>query len=147
MGRVLKKVIHTSVTGGKFEHQEQIDNAAKAFEAKRCTVTIDNEKKRSTEQNAYIHAVVFPLIRDLFNDHSREGIKALKIDDAKDWVQSEGYWGYKMVGKKTIAKRSSEATTAEMVNGIEKLQMDFANWGLIIPDPDQTEFLEDKNGW
>ena len=122
----MKKVIHTSVTNGKFEHQEQIDNAAKSFEAKRCTVTIDNEKKRSTEQNSYIHAVVFPLILDLFNDHRAEDTKALRIDDIKDWVQDGGYWGYKIVGKKTIPKRSSEASTAEMVQGIEKLQQDFS---------------------
>ena len=45
-----------------------------------------------------------------------------------------------MVGKKTIAKRSSEATTAEMVNGIEKLQVDFAKWGLDIPSPNEEDY-------
>ena len=113
---------------------------AKRFNSKRCRIIFSDEIKRSTEQNSYIHAVVFPIIRDAFNDHRREGTPQLSIEDIKDWVRDEGYWGYKTVGKKTIPKRSSEATTSEMVSGIEKLQIYFGKLGIDIPSPNETDY-------
>jgi len=125
---------------GKWDKQSQeiLD------EAKDGSWKLDNSKKRSKEQNAYIHCVVFPLIRGWWNNNKKEKDPLASIDDIKDWVQSEGYWGYKVVGKKTIPKRSSEATTLEMMTGINNLQIRFAKIGLIIPDPNQQDFIEDK---
>lgn len=131
---------HYGVTKGKLDNPEIFNEDLKHFEAKRFRMILTNDKKRSTEQNSYIHAVVFPLIRDFFNEHKKEDAIILTLADAKDWVQSEGYWGYKTIGKKTIPKRSSEATTAEMVEGIDKLQKDFAKWGLDIPSPNEEEY-------
>ena len=88
--------------------------------------------------------VVFPIIRDAFNEHRKEGSKALTISDIKDWVQEEGYWGYKQVGKKTIGKRSSDATTIEMMEGIEKLQKYFGSIGYDIPSPDEKDYRMGK---
>ena len=136
----MKKALRTWVTKGKFYHEQEILQMAKFFEAKGCHVTFDSEKQRSTEQNAYIHAVLYPLITDFFNDMRKEGTRRLIIDDSKDWVQSRGYWGYKQIGKDTIPKRSSEATTTEMVNGIDKLQKHFGKWGLDIPSPNEEDF-------
>jgi len=110
------------------------------FEGKRGKYILTNEEQRSTEQNSYIHAVVFPMIRDHFNDHREEGTRELNIKDAKDWIQNWGYWGYKEVNGETIPKSSSEATTAEMVKGIGKLQIIFAEWGLDIPSPSETDY-------
>ena len=125
-------------TNGKWDRQSQeiLDNA------KNGNWRLDNSKKRSTEQNSYIHAVLFPLIKDWWNDNKSEKDPIVSIDDIKDWVQNQAYWGYKQVGKKTIPKRSSEATTLEMMDGINKLQIRFAKIGLVIPDPNQEDFLE-----
>ena len=133
---------HLTKISGKFDElsKQALDNLPDG------AYTIDKKKKkRSTEQNAYIHAVVFPHIKGWWNDRKKEDQPYMDIQDVKDWVQHRGYWGYKMVGKDLIPKRSSEATTIEMVDGIAKIQIDFAKWGLIIPDPNQTEFLEEKN--
>lgn len=126
---------------GKWDKQSQeiLDNA------KDGSWKLDGSKKRTNEQNAYIHTVVFPLIKNWWNDRKKEDQPYMDIQDVKDWIQHRGYWGYKMVGKDSIPKRSSEATTIEMVDGIAKIQMDFAKWGLIIPDPNQQEFLDDKD--
>ena len=105
---------------------------------------LDDSKKRSLEQNAYLHGVLLPLVRNWWNDNKKEETPLLSIRDIKDWIQHRGYWGYKVVGKETIPKSSSEATTLEMMTGINNLQLDYAKWGLIIPDPNQQDFLEDK---
>lgn len=131
---------HYGVTKGKLDNPEIFNEDLKNFEAKRLRVILTDEKKRSTEQNSYIHAVLFPLIRDFFNEIKKENTPMLTIQDAKDWVQSEGYWGYKTIGKKTIPKRSSEASTSEMVAGVDKLQKDFAKWGLDIPSPNEEDY-------
>ena len=103
------------------------------------------KKKRSLGQNDYIHTVVFPLIKDWWNNNRKENQPYMEIQDIKDWVQYRGYWGYKMVGKELIPKRSSEATIIEMVEGIGKIQMDFANWGLDIPSPNEKDFRMGDN--
>src|SRR5574343_1256153 len=114
--------------------------ALRHFIGKRLRIIYTDDKKRSNEQNSYIHAVLFPMIKDFFNEHRKEGTPELSIDDTKDWIRNRGYWGYKVIGKETIPKRSSEATTAEMVAGIDKLQKDFAGWGLVIPSPNEEDY-------
>lgn len=107
---------------------------------------IDKKKnKRSNEQNAYLYGVVIPLITKWWNDNKKEDTPLLNHNDIHDWIQARGYWGYKVVGKETIPKRSSDITTIEMMAGFNQLQIDYAKWGLIIPDPNQTDFLDDKN--
>lgn len=122
---------------GKWDKQSQeiLDNA------KDGTWKFDNSKRRSTEQNSYFYGVIIPLITDWWNEHKKENTPLLTHNDIHDWIQQKGYWGYKQVGKELVPKRSSETTTLEMATGINKLQIDYAKWGLIIPDPQQTEFL------
>lgn len=131
---------HYGCTGGKLDNPELFNEDLKHFEGKRFRMILTNDKKRSNEQNSYIHAVLFPMIKDFFNEHRKEWTQELSIDDTKDWVQNRGYWGYKIIGKETIPKRSSEATTSEMVAGIDKLQKDFAGWGLVIPSPNEEDY-------
>lgn len=128
------------VTQGKLDTPELFTEDLKHFEGKRFRMILTNEKKRSSEQNSYIHAVLFPMIKDFFNEIKKEGSPVLSLQDTKDWVQNRGYWGYKIIGKETIPKRSSEATTSEMVAGIDKLQKDFAGWGLVIPSPNEEDY-------
>ena len=128
------------VTNGRLDNPEIFAEDLRRFEAKRFRMILTDEKKRSTEQNSYIHAVLFPLIRDFFNYIKKEGTPDLDIDDTKDWIKQRGYWGYKQIGKDTIPKRSSEATTSEMVAGIDKLQIDFSKWGLEIPSPNEEDY-------
>lgn len=129
----------------ELDNPEAHKEALRHFVGKRLRVVYTDEKKRSTEQNSYIHAVLFPMIKDFFNGIRKEGTPMWDIQDTKDWVQSKGYWGYKVLGKETIPKRSSEATTAEMVNGVDKLQKDFANWGLDLPSPNEQDYRIGEN--
>ena len=62
----MKKEIRTWATKGKWYHEAEIKQMAKFYDTKGVTITFDDSKKRSTEQNAYVHAVVFPLIMEFF---------------------------------------------------------------------------------
>ena len=121
---------------GKWDKQSQeiLDNA------KDGTWKFDNSKRRSNEQNSYFYGVVIPLITDWWNEHKKENTPLLTHNDIHDWIQQTGYWGYKQVGKELIPKRSSETTTLEMATGINKLQIDYAKWGLDIPSPNETDY-------
>lgn len=121
---------------GKWDKQSQeiLDNA------KDGTWKFDNSKRRSSSQNSYFYGVIIPLITDWWNEHKKENTPLLTHNDIHDWIQQKGYWGYKQVGKELVPKRSSETTTLEMATGINKLQIDYAKWGLDIPSPNETDY-------
>ena len=68
---------------GKWDKQSQeiLDNA------KDGDWKFDNSKRRSNEQNSFIHAVLFPLIRDWWNDNKLEKDPTVSIDDIKDCIK------------------------------------------------------------
>jgi hypothetical protein len=57
-----------------------------------------------------------------------------------DWLEGS-LKGFKEFGKEQIPKHTSELSTLEFMTAKEKIQLFFAEKGLIIPDPDQKEFL------
>lgn len=98
-------------------------------------------KKRSTEQNAYLHGVVLPSIRNFFLEKGYD----YSLEDIKDWLKARGFFGHKEFGKELIPKHTSELTTLEFMAAKEKIQQYFSKFGLIVPDPNQTEFLDVEN--
>lgn len=97
------------------------------------------KKKRSTEQNAYLHGVILPLIRDFFLDKGYD----YSTEDIKDWLKARGFFGFKSFGKEQIPCHTSELSTIDFMVAIEKIQRFFAEKGLVIPDPNQKEFLDE----
>lgn len=123
-------------TKGKFERisQEVLDNLPDG------SYTLEKKKKkRSTEQNAYLHGVVLPKIREFFLEMGYD----YSIVDIKDWLKSRGFFGYREFGKELIPNHTSGLTTLEFMAAKEKIQQYFAEKGCVIPDPQQTEFLDE----
>lgn len=107
--------------------------------------TIEKKKtKRSNEQNRYLHGVMLPLILNYFRSRSEEA-KDLDIEDVKKWLGKQGFWGFKKFGKDLIPKGTSEMTVLEFMGAKEQVQQFFAERGLIIPDPEQEDFLDVEN--
>ena len=98
-------------------------------------------KKRSNEQNAYLHGVVLVKIKQFFAEMGYDYSEV----DIKDWLKSRGFFGYKTFGKELIPCHTSGLSTLDFMAAIEKIQRYFAEKGLVIPDPNQEEFLDDKN--
>ena len=100
----------------------------------------DNEK-RSDPQNRYLHGVMLPIILKYFQEKSEEA-KKLTIEDVKKWLGKRGFWGFKKFGTDLIPKGTSELDKMEFMASKELVQQYFAERGLIIPDPNQEDFLE-----
>ena len=99
------------------------------------------KKKRSTEQNAYLHGVVLVKIKNFFAEMGYDYSEV----DIKDWLKARGFFGYKHFGKELIPCHTAELSTLDFMAAIEKIQRFFAEKGCVIPDPQQEEFLDDKN--
>lgn len=109
------------------------------YEGKKVEITTERRKdKRSEQQNRFWYGVVLPLC----NEFSREDGEEYSEWEWHEYFIHKGYFGYKEINGELIPKRSSEATTLEFNEAIRKVQQFWALRGRIIPDPNQTEFLE-----
>ena len=130
------------VTKGKLDNPEIFNEDLRHFEGKRFRMILTNDKKRSNEQNKYWWGVLIKGIGDWL----RESGNDVTDEDVHEFIKMK-YLGKKEVvinGKTFERYRSTaELTTLEFSDLKEKIQRDFAQRGLIIKDPNQTEFLED----
>ena len=102
---------------------------------------IDKRKtKRSTDQNKYWWGVVVKLIADWLRSYGND----VTDNDVHEFLKMK-YLGKREVninGKNFERYRgTSELTTIEFADMIAKVQRDFAEKGLIIPDPNQENFI------
>lgn len=137
--------IYTGITNGKPQDKEGLENAFKYFEGLGVDITIERHKTRRTNpQNKYWWGCVLPLIVNYLEE--TEGL-VYSSEEIHEYYIQKGYFGYKKIlihGEETeIPKRSSESTTLEFSNAKERLQLEWAERNLIIPDPNQKDFLED----
>lgn len=96
--------------------------------------------KRSNDQNKYWWGVVVKLIADWLRSYGND----VTDNDVHEFLKMK-YLGKREVtinGKPFERYRgTSELTTIEFADMIAKVQRDFAEKGLIIPDPNQTDFI------
>ena len=134
---------YTGVIKGKFENWELFLNDLKRFEGKRLRYVLTNDKKRSNEQNRYWWSGVVKRIADWLRDAGNDVLD----NDVHEFLKMKylGKREVKIDGKIFERYRSTtELTTTEFSDLIEKIQRDFAKRGLIISDPQQQEFLEEE---
>lgn len=136
--------IFTGVTNGIPHDKETIDNAYKHFEGIGIDVTIEKHKtKRTNPQNNWLWGVAWTLIAEFI--YKTTG-KKFSLQEIHDHYKSKGYFGFKTspITNDDIPKGSSEATTFEFSQAKDRIQKEWAQKGLIISDPNQTEFLEEE---
>jgi len=102
---------------------------------------VDKHKiKRSNDQNKYWWGVVVKLIADWLRSYGND----VTDNDVHEFLKM------KYIGKREVTingktferyKGTSELTTIEFADMIAKVQRDFAEKDLIIPDPGQTNFI------
>ena len=137
----MKIELNLGVINGEWDNPEAVREARKYFEGKRFRMILTNDKKRTSEQNKYWWAVVIKTIADWLRSHGND----VTDNDVHEFIKMK-YLGKKEViinGKSFERYRgTTELTTQEFSDLKEKIQRDFAQKGLIIPDPNQTDFLE-----
>jgi len=140
----LKIERYYGVTKGKLDNPEIFNEDLRHFEGKRFRMILTNDKKRSNEQNKYWWGVLIKGIGDWL----RESGNDVTDEDVHEFIKMK-YLGKKEVvinGKTFERYRSTaELTTLEFSDLKDKIQRDFAQRGLIIKDPNQTEFLENES--
>lgn len=133
---------HYGVTNGRLDNPDIFNEDLRHFEGKRFRLILTNDKKRSNEQNKYWWGVVIRKIADWLRGFGND----VTDEDVHEFLKMK-YLGKKEVlinGKIFERYRSTtELNTLEFSDLKDKIQRDFAQKGLIIPDPNQTEFLED----
>ncbi|OGU84379.1 MAG: hypothetical protein A2W11_03730 [Ignavibacteria bacterium RBG_16_35_7] len=137
--------IYTGITNGLPQDLKSLELAFQHFEGVGVDITIERHKtKRSNQQNKYLWSVVWNKIVDFIFDLTG---KRFVPQDIHDNYVKLGYFGYKEspvdVNIK-IPKGSSEATTIEFMEAVSRIQMEWAEKGLVIPDPNQKDFINDK---
>lgn len=128
----------TSVTDGKINDLELFNEYLKYFEGKRVDISFEKHRDRRTnQQNRYLFGVVYPLIKSYSDSYGHE----FTIDDWHEYYIAKKYFGVKEINGELIPKRSHEATTQEFNEAKDRIQRDWAEKGLVIPDPQQKDFL------
>jgi hypothetical protein len=107
---------------------------------------ITNERKRSIPQNSWLHAVI-TLISDFLRSQAREqgNEKYYEInpDTTKLWIK-QTFLGYEEINKERHLRHTSKLTTIECNELFDLLQKHFSPLGLNLPDPGQTDFINNK---
>tara|TARA_R100000231_G_scaffold82771_1_gene63223 strand:+ start:199 stop:642 length:444 start_codon:yes stop_codon:yes gene_type:complete len=119
-----------------------------SMENKELVVVLNEyHQKRTTQQNRWYWGVVIPtIIQFVKEESSREYEK----EDIHDYNVTEllrpRIHTRDVLDRQVITyevKRVSAMTTKEFADFVERLQQHWAERGLVIPDPDQKEFLND----
>jgi hypothetical protein len=137
----MAKII-TGITNGRPVDMHLVEDAFRSYEGKRVEINVKKfSYQRTNQQNRYWRGIVIPLIQE----YSESMGEYLSEDDWHEYYVNKGYFGYKEVKVRGVVerrpKRSHEADTLEFNNAKEKVQREWAERGLIIPDPNQKDFL------
>lgn len=136
---------HTFVKNNKFTNWEQFLKELEQFEGKKVIYTIDSTRPRSIQQNRYYRGVVLPYVKK-FLEEKLDG--KFNSEDIHHELK-QNFLGERVVmfGDRVVRRplSTTELTTQQFVEFTDRIKMRFAEDGLIIPDPNQTDFLEDEN--
>ncbi len=119
--------------------RHSIQRLLKAHEGKKVRVTIEEyKKKRSSDQNAFYWGVVIPLVIEMFLDNGQP----MSIEDTHTFLKEQVGKLYKQVNEpsgsiSTITRSSTDLNTKEWEDYITCIRVWAAQWGKIIPLPNE----------
>jgi hypothetical protein len=127
-----------------------LKNAIAALPTGKYQFKIERKDQRSLQQNAYLHGVMLPIVRDALYDAGWNNIKT--IDHAKEEI-IKMFCGYdetnvKTGETKTFYRRTHELTKLQFMELVQDVQiwlLDFFNIELPLPgEQAQLDFTNDK---
>ena len=110
---------------------------------KRVELTLDDSIKRTTQQNSWFHKIVDMITkfeRELAKDSGDENYYKISNERMKLEIK-EKYLGWEEKDGNIVLRQTSNLNTIQMNELWEALQINYAPLGLIIPDPNQKEFM------
>ena len=135
----MEKILITGIQNGVLTDPEQFKINCQYFEGKKVDITIKNHvDKSSTPQKRYFFGVVFKHISEFMGAH---GV-TIDAEQLYEHYKYRGYFGYCEVLDEPIPQGLSKCTTQQANEAKERIQQEWAEKNLIIPDPNQKDFLE-----
>tara|TARA_R110000751_G_scaffold116675_1_gene216830 strand:+ start:354 stop:791 length:438 start_codon:yes stop_codon:yes gene_type:complete len=134
-------------TLGKIEFyaQEYVSNKLQQVDGQDVYVNIKKYRpKRSIKQNNWYYGVAIPMIQHFLMDtqgekYTKDEVNQYHLNTViKPSLETKAIFGKVCVIYDI--KRTSDMTTIEFMEFKDDIQIYWANYDLIIPDPDQTEF-------
>jgi len=136
----MEKLLITGVKNGVLDNAEQFQENLKYFEGKKIDLVLRNHKDKATSpQLRYFFGVVFRMISDYMEHYGEQHT----YEEIYDYYKNKGYFGYIKMFDEPMPQGLSRATTQQASEAKERIQREWAEKGLIIPDPKQKEFLGD----
>ena len=140
---------YTLVTKGAFNKavKQRIVDFLASCEGKYVRITITQGKKRSLEQNSYIHGILIPEFKKALNECGWDDIRTLQ--QCKDYMKKE-FLTYSIINTQTgeykdMIKNTSDLTTSEMtdfINTAIKYAQENMNYRIYAPN-EQSEFINE----
>lgn len=127
-----KIAIHGEVKGSQFkaDYPSLFRDAFKQYEGRVVTVTISPFKKpRSNQQNRYLHGIVYPLIASETGNTQEAVAEAMK----------SMFLPPRFVLDVAVVGTTTELSTAEFNEYVEKICAWASEYGIIIPQPNEVE--------
>jgi chromosomal replication initiation ATPase DnaA len=117
---------------------DHVQKVIAQYKGKEIDITIGvHKKKRTNPQNAYLHGVVIPMVTDGINEHGNEVTQSQVKDLLKQKFLSFDVFIDVDYTYETLTKDTSELSTVEFNEFIERIQRWGAEMlGIIIPDPE-----------
>lgn len=135
----MEKLLITGVKNGVLVDAEQFRENLKYFEGKKVNVIIKNHTdKSSNPQKRYFFGVVFRMISDYMSSYG----ETHSYEEIYDYYKNKGYFGYMKMFDEPVPQGLSRCTTQQASEAKDRIQMEWAERGLVIPDPSQKEFLD-----
>lgn len=133
--------LESQVINGKLPDATRITiaDAIKGLDGKRVIISVEEKKsRRSLNQNAFYHGVVIPTVRLAFLDagtpltayECHEILFGAVVKHTKAITMPDG-------SIKEVRRSSTDMTTAEWENAMEMIRAWAAQWGIIIPLPNE----------
>ena len=130
----------------KFYAEDYVHNHLSKFDNQDVYVSVKkHQPKRSVKQNNWYYGVAIPMIQAFILEtqgekYSKEDINQYHLNTiVKPQIEVKAIFNTPCTVYKI--KRTSEMSTAEFMEFKDKIQMYWATMDLIIPDPDQTQFV------
>lgn len=131
------------------ELSSKIKEIGLKYAGKQFEITLTNEHKRSNLQNRYLHGILIPMITEYIRKSKKEAgdqdYYKISEDKIKLWIKEE-FLGYEEVNGERRLRHTSKLSTVEMMELKDQLQIYWIHRGLLLPDPNQEDFLEDELG-
>lgn len=112
----------------------------KKYAGKRMTVTLTNNRKRTSPQNRWLHAVINLISNWMRNDAKERGDELyyeINPEVTKLWIKQKFLGYYEDEKHEKHLRETRNLTTIECNELFELLQRHFAPLGLDIPEPNE----------